>query len=162
VICTAIRTVRPRLWRGTLLLIAVAAFADDSPERLRARIATEGDLVHKAKLEMKLADFVLEQTRKLYGAGNVDKAEDSLKEMMMLCEGAFEHLFATHRDPRKRPGGFKETEIRMREFVRRLEDVKPTLPLDDRPPVEKAVTRLRDMHEDLLLGIMRVKKKEGQ
>ena len=45
-----------------------ARLADDTPEKLRARIGTEGDPVSKARLEVRLADMVLEQTRKQYAA----------------------------------------------------------------------------------------------
>jgi hypothetical protein len=135
---------------------------DDSPEKLRSRIASEHDPVQRARLEVRLADIVLDQTRKLYGDGDVEKAEASLKDMMSLAEHAYDDLFSTKRDPRSKPAGFKESEIQMRVFARKLEDLRASLPSDDRPPVEKALAKVRDMHEDLLLGLMRVRKKDPQ
>jgi hypothetical protein len=145
------------------LILAVAlGSVQETPERLRARIAAERDLVPKARLEIRLADMLLEQSRKQYADGDDDKGEAALNEMMAATEQAYQHLFATHRDPRSKPAGFKDTEIRLREFVRRLEDLRISLALDERPPLDKAIARLRDMHDDLLSGIMRVRKREVQ
>ena len=145
------------------LLVAAMAFGSqpDTPERLRARISTETNPVQKARLEIRLADLLLEQTRKQYTDGDDDKGLASLNDMMTNCESAYQQLFGTHRDPRSKPAGFKDTEIRMREFVRRLNDLRLTLASDERPPLDKAIERLRDMHDDLLSGIMRVRKKEN-
>jgi hypothetical protein len=139
---------------------ASARSSDDTPEKLRARIVGERDLVAKARLEIKLTDLLLELSRKQYIEGEDEKGEATLGEMMAACEGAYHDLFATHRDPRSKPAGFKDTEIRLRDFARRLEDLKTALASDERPPVEKAIARLRDMHDDLLSGIMRVRKRE--
>jgi hypothetical protein len=150
--------------KAGLLLLAImctwpaaASHSDETPERLRARIATEHDPVQRARLEIHLADMVLDQTCKLY-AEDIEKGAASLKEMLSLSEHAYEDLFSTKRDPRSKPAGFKESEILMRQFARKLDDLRQTLPFDDRAPVEKALARVRDMHEDLLLGLMRVKK----
>jgi hypothetical protein len=135
---------------------------DDTPERLRARIAAEHDPVQRARLEIRLADMVLDQTCKVYADGDVEKGEASLKEMLALSEQAYNDLFSTKRDPRSKPAGFKDAELLMRQFARKLEDLRHTLSIDDRVPVEKALARVRDMHEDLLLGLMRVKKENPQ
>ena len=139
-----------------------ASRSDDTPERMRARIATEHDPVQRARLEIRLADMVLDQILKLYADGDVEKGEVSLKEMLSLSEQAYTDLFSTKRDPRSKPAGFKESEILMRQFARKLDDLRHTLVFDDRPPVEKALARVREMHEDLLLGLMRVKKENPQ
>jgi hypothetical protein len=153
---------------AVLLMLMVSAsplsagYSDDTPEKLRARIATERDPVQRARLEIHLADMVLDQTCKQYADNDFEKAEASLKEMLSLSERAYEDLFSTKRDPRSKPAGFKESEILMRQFARKLENLRATLPIDDRPPVDKALARVRDMHEDLLLGLMRVKKENPQ
>jgi hypothetical protein len=140
---------------------AAAGRFDETPERLRARIATEHDPVQRARLEVHLADMILDQTCKQYAEGDVEKGEASLKEMLSLSEHAYDDLFSTKRDPRSKPAGFKESEILMRQFARKLEDLRTSLPFEDRPPIEKALERVREMHEDLLLGLMRVHKKEN-
>ncbi len=145
---------------GAAACLLAGSTQNDTPDKLRTRIAAEHDLVSKARLEIKLSDLLLEQARKQYVEGDDEKGEASLTEMMTTCEGAYRDLFATHRDPRSKPAGFKDTEIRLREFARRLEDLKTSLALDERPPLEKAIARLRDMHDDLLSGIMRVRKRE--
>jgi hypothetical protein len=133
---------------------------DDTPEKLRALIAAEHGLVQKAKLEIRLADLLLEKARKEYTEDDVDKGKASIEEMAAVTEQAYNHLFETHRDARSGPGAFKDTEILMRSFIRRLTDLGKSQPFDDRPPIEKALARMREMHEDLLNGIMRIRKKE--
>ncbi len=152
----------PIFWAIASTTLLPASRNDESPEKLRARIAAEHDPVQRARLEIRLADMVLDQTCKLYNDNEFEKGETSLKDMLSLAEHAYDDLFSTKRDPRSKPAGFKESEILMRGFLRKLEDLRTTLPFDDRPPVEKALKRVRDMHDDILLGIMRVKKENPQ
>jgi hypothetical protein len=154
---------------STILLLALvsawpamASRSDETPEKLRARIAIEHDPVQRARLEIRLADMVLDQTCKIYADGDAEKGEAGLKDMMALSEQAYADLFSTKRDPRSKPAGFKDAELLMRQFARKLEDLRHTLSIDDRAPVDKALARVRDMHEDLLLGLMRVKKENPQ
>lgn len=148
-----------------LLLLALggdhlAARPDDTPEKLRALISGERNPVQKAKFEVRLGDLLLERARKEYTADDVDKGLASLTEMMAATEQAYLHLFETHRDPRSGPGAFKDIEILLRTFIRRLDDLQKAQPSEDRPPIEKALKRVREMHDDLLDGIMRIHKKE--
>lgn len=136
---------------------APALVADDTPEQLRAKMAAETDLVHRARLAVKLADLELEAARKQFAEGYPEKGNESLEEMLSHIEQAYTDLFATRRDPRKRPAGFKDTEIKLRSFHRRLDDLGSSLPLDERPPVEKVVARIGEIQEDLLNGIMHVR-----
>jgi len=138
-----------------------ASHSDETPDKLRSRIAAEHDPVQRARLEVHLADMTLDQTCRQYAEGDVEKGEARLKDMLSLSEHAYDDLFSTKRDPRSKPAGFKESEILMRQFARKLEDLRTSLPFEDRPPVEKALERVREMHEDLLLGLMRVHKKEN-
>jgi hypothetical protein len=143
-------------------LLMSSTHPEDTPEKLRAQIAAERSLVPKAKLEIRLADVLLERSRKEYTADDVEKGKASIEEMLAVTEQAYQHLFETHRDPRSGPGAFKDTEIQMRSFIRRLNDLGKSQPSDDRPPLEKALLRMREMHDDLLDGIMRIRKKEGK
>lgn len=144
----------------TLALFFASTHPEDTPEKLRALIAAEHNLVQKAKLEIRLADLILERARKEYMEDDVDKGKASIEEMSAVSEQAYNHLFETHRDPRSGPGAFKDTEIQMRSFIRRLADLGKSQPFDDRPPIDKALARMREMHDDLLAGIMRTRKKE--
>src|SRR5258707_229338 len=106
------------------LAFATPPHSNDSPEKLRARIASEQNPVGKAKLEVQLAEIVLDQSCKQYAEGDFDKGEAGVKETMTLTENAFKGLFSTHKDPRSKPAGFKEMEMRLRQFARKMEDLR--------------------------------------
>ena len=154
--------------RTILLLVLLAAVpapalvTDDTPEQLRAKMAAETDLVRRARLAVKLADFELESARKQFAEGYPEKGNESLEEMLGHIEQAYTDLFATKRDPRKKPAGFKDIEIKLRSFHRRLDDMGTSLPLDERPPVQKVVIRIAEIQEDLLNGIMHVRDARGK
>ena len=141
------------------LLVAAPAPAvlDDTPEQLRAKMAAETDLVHRARLAVKLADLELEAARKQFAEGYPEKGNENLDEMLAHIEQAYTDLFATKRDPRKRPAGFKDIEIKLRAFHRRLDDLESSVPLDERPPLQKVIARIAEIQEDLLNGIMHVR-----
>ena len=147
-----------------LLLLAawLPAGAEDTPEQLRARLAAETDLIRKARLAVRLAELELEGARKDYAGGDWDKGKAGLEQMLGYVEQAYTHLTETHRDPRRKPSGFKDTEIKLRVFLRRLEDLRSSLPLDERPVVEKVVASVREIQQDLLEGVLRVKTKKKE
>lgn len=144
------------------LLLAGAGRAAETPEQLRARLASEADLIRKARLAIRLAEIELEAMRKAYAEGEVEKGSAGLKQMMDYIEQANKHLSDTGRDPRRKPQGFKDTEIKLRTFLRRLEDLRASLPVDERPDVEEVMERIREIQQSLLNGIMRVKERKKE
>jgi hypothetical protein len=129
----------------------VSARADDTPEQLKAKLSTETDPVRKARLAVHLAEIEFEQGRK-------DFSEGALDQMMAHIELAYSSLIETKRDPRRKPAGFKDMEIKLRTLNRRLDDLRSSLPLDERPPLEKMILRIRDIEDDLLNGLMHTRK----
>lgn len=143
-----------------LLLIAPAVLTADKkekPDELKARIEQERDPVKRAQFQLRLADLRLEEARKQYDAADDEKGLATLKDMQDLIERVEEGLFATGRDPRKKPKGFKEAEIQLRTMLRRMQDLRLSLPLDLRPPIEDIMKRLAEIQYEFLYGIMRVK-----
>ena len=130
-----------------VLMLAVAAPAQTS----------EGDLVKKAREDLRLAENALTQARQKYSEGYPEEGQKGVEEMLKQVEQAFTALGETRRDPRKKPGGFKDMELKLRAFIRRLVDLKGSLPQDEREPVEKAITRLHEIDDDLVLGLMHAK-----
>jgi len=128
-----------------------------APAALWSQGVNEGDLVKKAKEAVRQAETELAKARQKYSEGYPEEGEKAVAEFMRLIEQAFAWLKETKRDPRKRPAGFKDMEVKLRVFKRRLEDLKTSLPLDERGAVEKSIDRIVDINDDLLLGLMNVK-----
>src|SRR5713101_1119862 len=81
---------------------------------------SEADLVKKAREDLRQAESALTQARQKYSDGYPEDGEKGLQEMLKLVEQASSTLGETHRDPRKRPSGFKDMELKLRVFIRRL------------------------------------------
>lgn len=133
------------------------AGAEDQAEELKARLDRENDPIKKARLEIRLAEMAFDEARKLYEKGDAEKGLARLQEMLSFVVSAHDHLQSTGRDPRKRPSGFKETEIKLRELSRRLEDLRVSLPIEERGEIEKIAARIVEIRDHLLRGLMRVK-----
>lgn len=129
----------------------------DQAAELKARLERESDPIKKARLELRLAELALNEATRLYEKGDTEKGLARLEEMLSLVVAAYDRLQATGRDPRKRPSGFKETEIKMREFSRRVEDLRVSLTIEEREGIEKIEARLVELRDHLLHRLMRVK-----
>jgi len=159
--------IRRGRWRSLLLLVPLWLVAATLPQplqaqdaaELKARLARERDPIKRARLHLRLAESLFNAADHKYQDGESADGLAALQQMLASVEDAHRLLFGTGRDPRKKPKGFKEAEIKLREFSRRLEDLRLSLPVDERPEVQKIEARLHKLHEDLLNGIMRVKRK---
>ncbi|MCL5744383.1 MAG: hypothetical protein M1541_10730, partial [Acidobacteria bacterium] len=78
------------------------------------------------------------------GGDSVVLSNDSLKE--------------TGKNPSKSPKHFKHAEIRTRELLRRMDDFRQEMSVDDRAILDKIEPTIRKIHDELLLGIMGVKR----
>ncbi len=147
-------------WLAVMLVsvLTVAAFAD-SPQEIKTRLDREQDPVKRGLLQMKLAEYAFDESHRLYDDGS-DQALPKLKEMLDYIQQAEQTLFNTGRDPRKKPKGFKESEIKLRELQRRLTDLATNLPLDERPPVQEIGRQVAQIHDRFLNGIMEVKERK--
>lgn len=118
---------------------------------------SQGDLVKKAREAVRQAEVELAKARQKYTEGFPEDGEKAVAEMMRLIEQAYSWLKETKRDPRKQPAGFKDMEVKLRVYKRRLEDLKNTLPLDERDPIDKAIVRVAELNDEILLGLMNAK-----
>ena len=116
------------LWWPTL-----PARAEDLHSKLEAQYQSESDPVRKAKIVAKLGHFEIEQSRSDLKAGDEEKALAVLERYNDEVRKTAEALTASGIDPERRPAGFKELQISLREFIRQLDDLILTLPFDKRP-----------------------------
>jgi hypothetical protein len=112
---------------------ALPARAQDAYSKLEAQYQSENDPVRKAKIVAKLGHFEIDQSRSDLKAGDEEKALAVLERYNDEVRKTGEALTASGIDPERRPAGFKELQISLREFIRQLDDLILTLPFDKRP-----------------------------
>ena len=91
--------------------------------------------------------------------GDMKQVDASLEEVSASVQLAFDSLQQTHKVPNKSPKHFKKAEIETRELLRRLDDFREQMSVDDRDSLEKARAVVQKVHESLLEGIMGGKKR---
>ena len=130
---------------GTIVAVAIGAplRAQDRLAGLLAQYEHEADPVRKARLLSKLGDDQVSEAREQWKAGEdvaslqtLEKYRDEVRETVTGLEAAVP-------DPEKKPAGFKELQISLRETVRHIDDLILTLPVDKRP-------FFRDVRNDLV------------
>jgi hypothetical protein len=99
----------------------------------QARYDQETDPVRKARALVKLGDEQIDEARKQLKNGDEVASLHTLEQYRDEVRHIAELLKATGVDPEKKPGGFKELQISLRETVRHIDDLILTLPVDKRP-----------------------------
>ena len=134
---------------AVLLVLAVVAcslpgFARrETVEELKAKLST-AKLSDQPKICLEIARRQLDAMQKAYDAGQLPQGQKLLQEVVDYSQQAGDAA-------RKSRKQIKKTEIEMRKMSRRLQDLKPTLEVDSRPPVQDAINRLEHIRTQLLM-----------
>ena len=119
---------------------AIAVLALFAPLAAQDRLATElaryeqeADPVRKARALAKLGDDQIDEARRQLKAGDDVASLHTLEQYRDEIQHTAEALKATGFDAEKKPAGFKELQISLRESVRRIDDLVLSLPVDKRP-----------------------------
>lgn len=112
-------------------------------EDLKAKLHT-AKVSDQPRICLDIARHQLEDMEKAYNAGQIPQAQKLLQEVVEYSQQAGD----TARKSRK---NIKRTEIELRKMSRRLQDLKPTLDVDSRPPVQDAINRLEHIRTQLLM-----------
>lgn len=137
-----------------MLLMAVAVFAGKKPEtidELKAR-AAQAKPQDQVKLFMEVAQRQLDSAGRSYDAGDSDKAKAEIEDVSAYAEKAGDAAMQTGKR-------VKRTEIDVRKLAQRMEALRRSLSVDDRPPLEAAGERLEKLDSRLLDHMFKGKKK---
>jgi hypothetical protein len=143
-----------------MLKICTAAFAAlallaplAAQERVsadQARYDQETDPVRKARALVKLGDDQIDEARKQLKNGDEVASLHTLEQYRDEVKHIAELLKGTGVDPEKKPSGFKELQISLRETVRHIDDLILTLPVDKRPFFREVRTDLVNTQNELI------------
>jgi hypothetical protein len=121
----------------TATIAALALFTPlAAQDRLAAELSRyeqETDPVRKARALTKLGDDQIDEARKQLKAGDDVASLHTLEQYRDEVQHMADALKATGIDAEKKPAGFKELQISLRESVRRIDDLILSLPVDKRP-----------------------------
>src|SRR5256885_12110083 len=135
---------------GLLAATATAApIPSDQPtvDGLKARIssATAGE---KPRLCLQVAQMRLNEADKLYAAGDLDKAQSALTDVVAYSELARDYSIQSHKYQ-------KQSEIAVRGMTRKLTNILHTLGQVDQAAVKEAMNRLDRVRDDLLASMFK-------
>lgn len=138
-----------------LLLIATGtlfAAPTDKPtiQALRARAdAAQGQ--YCAEVCLDAAQALVEDSDKQFTDGKPDIGQQEMKDAVDYARKATAGSVQSNKRQKK-------TEIGLRKLSRRMTDIRQTLAIDDRPPVDELIKAVEKMRTDLLMSMFDDKK----
>jgi len=108
----------------------------------------------RSEMALANADTALDRARDAYEKGDGRAFQSSLVEVdesIVLCK---ESLDESGKNARRRPKYFKKAEIGIRRLIRRLDNFRVEVSVDDRHMVEPVHTRAQKLQEEILHAIM--------
>ncbi len=127
--------------------LATASDKKDTLEQLKARAETAAGK-HEIELSVEIADRQLKATDEAYSAGDVEKAQAALNDVVEYGVRAAKE--ATNTGKR-----MKQTEIALRKISDRLDEIGKSVDVDSRPPVKEAIRKLEAARNDLLFRMFK-------
>ena len=136
----------------TLLALPLCAAlpAQDSLTAALAQYEHEPDAVRKARELVKLGGEQIDLARKQLKSGDDVGSLHTLEKYRDEVLATFQALKATGVDAEKKPAGFKELQISLRETTRHMDDLIFTLPVDKRPFFREVRADVGKMQNDLI------------
>lgn len=147
-------TVRTAAILGLLLAACSTMRADLDQAR------AEPNLERRSKLALDNAESALKAAREAYRSGDSSGVEAKAEEIEQSVDLAYHSLVETGKNPRQSPKWFKQAEMETRELTRKLDDLQHEMSYSERPAFDKVKSRVQQVHDDLLKGLMEGKRKK--
>jgi competence protein ComGC len=133
-----------------VVLLAALAWASDKQESIESLKARADQAQPKDQVDLftRIAERQLDSLDKAFNGGTVRQAQAALADVITYSVKAAHVSSATGKR-------MKQTEIAMRKISGRLEAIRKTLEVDDRPPLADAVQKLDAARSELLNRMFR-------
>jgi hypothetical protein len=135
------------------LLITLSALADEKNIEAMKAEADKASGGHQAKLCSELAERLVGVADQQFSDGNDQQGQATLQDIVKYASKARDAAIQSH-------DSLKQTEIHLRETQRRLEALKRSLSIDDRPSVDAVEKQIEQFRQDLLDTMFPPKKKD--
>jgi hypothetical protein len=144
-----------------LLVFVVSGFAvglgqkavNRSAERLEAerrRLSALKDPVDRTKSYIKISNLLLDLATGVSQEHGAESLAPLVDQYVTAIQSARDTIVNSGRDPTRKPAGYKELEIALRQHTRRLQDIGRMLTIDERKPVEHALSVATSIREELI------------
>lgn len=137
----------------TLLLMAAGLAQADL-----ADVKAEPNPEKRSRAALENAAEKLREARQHYSSGDLKGTTALLSEVETSVELAETSLKSTGKNPVRSPKHFKHAELRTRELSKKLESFESDMNVGDREMLSAVKTRVQQVHDDMLLGVMGKKK----
>ncbi len=140
------------------ILLAILLFSGTWLHADLKRAMAEPNLEKRSSLALDNAVAALKSARAAYDKGDNDQVAKDTAEVLESVDLAATSLDQSGKNPR-RSAWYKKAEISTRDLSRRIQDFQDQMSYVDRPLLDKVKTRVQEVHEQLLMGVMEGKKK---
>lgn len=123
------------------------ARAQDSVDQLKARV-DKADGKKEIGLSIEIAERQLRAADAAYTDGKNEQAVANLNDVLTYATRAARESTDTGKK-------MKHTEIALRKIADKLEDIRKSLAVDDRPPVADAIRKIEAARNDLLFRMFK-------
>lgn len=152
-----------RVLASVLLLLSLAAcsgrpniFTQPRDERLRrydqerARLGRATGPVDRTRIQARISELVISFMGDAIGENDFERLERRTAEYGELIREARNTIMNSGRDASRRPDGFQELEIALRQQVRQLDDIGGLLTFEYRQPIERLITEAMEIRDELI------------
>ena len=122
-------------------------------QKERGRLEKTTDPVERAKIGIKISEILLDNVGDSVRQGDFSQMETNLTEYAETIQSAHQVLLDSGRNAAKKPGGFKDLEMALRQHVRKFEDFARSLNLQRRIPVEQTKDLASGIRDKLLKAL---------
>jgi hypothetical protein len=145
---------RSQFWRvaaaGLVLSMLLAPSAlpggeEPTVEELKGRLA-HTSIADRPPLCIHISERQLDAADRFYVAGDSDKAQAALADVVAFSELARDYAIQSHKHE-------KQSEIAIRKMARKLADLKHTVSHEDQEQIQNTIDRLQRVRDDLLLAM---------
>lgn len=131
-------------------LVLSPAMPRDNTSELRARFERESNPVHKAELMQKLGAAEFRELEKHAADKHFSEAAQVLSQYHSEAESCSKALDQANINAAKKPAGFKQLQMSVREALRRLDRLISTMTADDQRLFRKDRDSLEELNSHLL------------
>jgi hypothetical protein len=143
-----------RAWILLLTMAAIGPFPGlaqkERPSGPKSEFERESDPVQRAKILARMGQQEFDSIDRDAAAKNLDRVLEQLREYHEQVVQAHQGLVTAKIDASRKPAGFRQLEISLRENVRRLDDLAYSFPVEEREPFEQIREQLTKIHDDLV------------
>jgi hypothetical protein len=122
-----------------------------------ASVKSEPDFEKRSELALLNAGHAMDAARRAYTDGDQPAMQAALAELSESVDVCFDALQHTRGDPRKNKY-YKRAELQLKALTRRLTGFRDEIGFESRPPVEAAMKKVSDVHDEIIAAIMSRKK----